>query len=132
MNVKVFDNLARRETFLRADCRCEICAANAVSGVPVGGGGSECGNEVLEDHHIISRRHLLTRWAAWNHIVCGRKHHERADLIREWVRMNRPWAWRRLRRAEMRLAKGGYKERNMKPARVRARIMRFGKVLQTV
>ena len=118
MNIREFDNQARYQAMLRADGRCEIC------------GGEDCGNEVLEDHHIISRGHWLTRWASWNHLVTGRKHHEKPHESREWVRVHRPKVWRRLRRAELRLARGGYRERNMNPERVRARIQRFGKVLQ--
>jgi hypothetical protein len=85
--------------------------------------GLDCNNEALEDHHIISRGRLLTRWAMWNHILIGRMHHERADGVRGWVEKNWPVAWRLIRRAEMRLNNVRYgKDRNMSPVRIRARI----------
>jgi hypothetical protein len=98
------------KVFDRAKGVCEIC------------GGRECGNEALEDHHIISRGRWLTRWTLWNHILIGRKHHNKAYEVRQWVERNWRTAWRLIRRAEMRIAAGRYHERGMNPVRIRERI----------
>lgn len=80
------DWLWRLSVKVGKDC-CEVCG----------------GKDVLECHHIITRRNLWLRWETKNGLVVCRKCHERPDLVLNWLEDNQPkrYAWLMAKKNEL-------------------------------